>query len=172
MAEAAGNLEALIGEHYREVHGLLWALTRNQATADELAQEVFIVALKKGMAPGDGMRLWLRETARRLAMNELRRKRPKALDTEDLAVLPGMAVSDEAGKTESFDDELSALRACLSELPEPDRKLLSERYNGGASIAELAQKTGMSVEYVKLKLFRLRKTLGERIRRKVLSPES
>jgi DNA-directed RNA polymerase specialized sigma24 family protein len=90
MAEGSGNIEALVAEHYREVHGLLWVLTRNQHTADELAQEVFIVALKRGMAPGDGMRLWLRETARRLAMNELRRKRPAPLEPKDLAALPGM----------------------------------------------------------------------------------
>lgn len=167
MAEGSGNIEALVGEHYREVHGMLWALTRNQHTADELAQEVFIVALKKGMAPGEGMRLWLRETARRLAMNEMRRKRPAPVDAKDLAALPAFAVSGETGRPEPFEDELAALKECLAELPEDDRALLSERYQSGTSIADLAVKTGISVEYLKLKLFRLRKTLGERIKRKV-----
>ena len=91
MAEASENIDALVNAHYREVHGLLCAITRNHATADELAQEVFIVAMKRGVAPGDGMRLWLRETARRLAMNELRRKRPKSLEPDDLNALPGMS---------------------------------------------------------------------------------
>jgi RNA polymerase sigma-70 factor (ECF subfamily) len=167
MAESSGNIEALVRDHYREVHGLLWALTRNQHTADELTQEVFIVALKRGMAPGEGMRLWLRETARRLAMNEMRRKRPAPLVPRDLAELPGLTVVAESGRVESFEDELTALRDCLADLPEADRELLSERYHSGTSIAELAEKTGTSVEYLKLKLFRLRKTLGERIKRKV-----
>ncbi len=175
MAETSGNIEALVGAHYREVHGLLWALTRNQATADELTQDVFIVAMKKdsvsgvsgmGMVPGDGMRLWLRETARRLAFNEMRRKRPAPLEPQDLNALPGMSVHAGAQDSEDFDDEVAALRQCMSELPEADRKLLSERYSG-ASIADLAKSSGLSVDYVKLKLFRLRKALGERIRKKV-----
>jgi len=167
MAEASENIEALVNAHYREVHGLLCALTRNQATADELAQEVFIVAMKRGIIPGDGMRLWLRETARRLAMNELRRKRPKALDSEDLNALPGMSVQNETCESDEFEDELTALRTCMKDLPEADRQLLAERYDAGASIADIAKRLGMSPEYVKLKLFRLRKVLGDRIRRKV-----
>lgn len=167
MAESSEQIEALVSAHYREVHGLLWALTRNQATADELAQEVFIVAMRRVAVPGDGMRLWLRETARRLAMNELRRKRPKPLEPEDLNALPAMSVQSEGSESESFDDELSALRACMTELPEADRTLLTERYHSGASIADMAKRSGLSPEYVKLKLFRLRKMLGERIKRKV-----
>lgn len=167
MAEASENIDALVNAHYREVHGLLCAITRNHSTADELAQEVFIVAMKRGVIPGDGMRLWLRETARRLAMNELRRKRPASLEPDDLNALPAMSVQAQAGESEEFEDELSALRSCMRELPEADRQLLSERYDAGASIADIAQRLGMSPEYVKLKLFRLRKVLAERIRRRV-----
>jgi RNA polymerase sigma factor (sigma-70 family) len=121
------------------------------------------------MAPGDGMRLWLRETARRLAMNELRRKRPKPLEPRDLIALPGMEDNSESlrGLVEPFDEELTVLRVCLAELPEEDRKLLTERYHSSTPIADLAEQMGLSADYLKLKLFRLRKTLGERIKRKV-----
>lgn len=167
MPEVPDNMDAMVEAHYREVHGLLCAITRNQATADELAQEVFIVAMKRGVIAGDGMRLWLRETARRIAMNELRRKRPTALEPEDLNALPAMTVRAQPGDTEEYEDELSALRSCMSELPAPDRQLLAERYEAGTPITDIAKRLGMSAEYVKLKLFRLRKVLGERIRRRV-----
>lgn len=167
MAESSESIDALVNLHYREVHGLLCALTRNQATADELTQEVFIVAMRRGVIAGDGMRLWLRETARRLALNELRRKRPAPLERDDLNALPGMSTATEIGESEEFEDELAALRTCMKELPEADQKLLAERYDNGASIAEIAERLKMSPEYVKLKLFRLRKALADRIRRKV-----
>ncbi|MEI6233556.1 MAG: sigma-70 family RNA polymerase sigma factor [Planctomycetota bacterium] len=169
MAEASENIDALVNAHYREVHGLLCAITRNHATADELAQEVFIVAMKRGVAPGDGMRLWLRETARRLAMNELRRKRPKSLEPDDLNALPGMSSQSSDSDSGEFDDELTALRSCMSELPEADRQLLADRYDAGTPIADIAARLGLSAEYVKLKLFRLRKTLGDRIRKRVVT---
>lgn len=170
MVESSGNVSALIGVHYQEIRGLLWAITHNEATADELAQETFIVALKKNAIhnlAGDGMRLWLRETARRLAMNELRRKRPLALEPETLGSVSAADTSTEDGPT--FSDELSALRECMADLSDKDRELLAARYEHGISVAEIAQKLKLSPDYVKLKLFRLRRALGERIKRKVAS---
>lgn len=172
MVESSGNVSALIGVHYQEIRGLLWAITHNEATADELAQETFIVALKRGAIQnmtGDGMRLWLRETARRLALNEMRRKRPLALEPEMLGAVSTDDSDGPAGEGEgsTYSDELSALRECMADLPEADRTLLAERYEHGTPVAEIAKKMKLSPDYVKLKLFRLRKALGERIKRKV-----
>lgn len=169
MPDPSGDLERLMEAHYAEVHGLLWALTRNRATADDLAQEVFIVALKRGMAPGEGMRFWLRETARRIALSDLRRKRPTALQPEDLQALPGMSsdLKEAEDGALGFSDELDVMRECLKELPESDRRLLNEKYQNGASIEALAEQFGLSADYVKLKLFRLRKLLSEKITRRI-----
>lgn len=171
----ADDTDAQIGEHYQEIKSLLWAITRNEATAEELAQETYIVALKRGMfenVPGEGVRLWLRETARRLAMNELRRKRPKSLEPEVLGgIASAVQVADASAGEESgsatFDDELTALRACMADLSGADRQLLAARYEHGTPIAEIAVQLKLSPDYIKLKLFRLRKVLGERIKRKV-----
>ena len=57
----------------------------------------------------------------------------------------------------------------MSELPEADRQLLADRYDAGTPIADIAARLGLSAEYVKLKLFRLRKTLGDRIRKRVVT---
>jgi RNA polymerase sigma-70 factor (ECF subfamily) len=124
MPNATSALEALIGAHSREVHGLLMAITRNQAIAEELTQEVFLVAFRKQMGPGPGMRLWLRDVARKLALNELRRKRPEPLD---LSRAEPSGASTEAAPRVSFEEELSALRRCLAELAEGDRRLLASR---------------------------------------------
>ena len=171
----ADDNDAQIGVHYQEIKSLLWAITRNEATAEELAQETYIVALKRGMfvnVQGEGVRLWLRETARRLALNELRRKRPKSLDPEVLGgIASALHATDANAGAEmgaaTFDDELMALRECMTDLSETDRQLLAARYEHGTPIAEIAVQLKLSPDYIKLKLFRLRKVLGERIKRKV-----
>jgi RNA polymerase sigma-70 factor (ECF subfamily) len=165
MADAAGDLEALVGAHGREVYSLLLAVTRNASTAEELTQEVFLVAFKRGMRPGEGMRLWLREVARRLAMNELRRKRPSAVGSElDLAPLRS---ADPHGAGRGFEEELEALRKCLGELGEEDREVLADRYERSEPLASIAARRRQSQGYVKQRLFRLRGRLADCVRRRL-----
>lgn len=163
MADASGGLEALVNAHSREVYSLLLAVTGNPATAEELTQDVFLVALRKGMRPGPGMRLWLREVARRLAMNELRRKRP---EPADLAAAEPAGSSGPAERA-SFEEELAALRRCLESLAGDDRQLLAARYERSEPIEALAAELAQSMGYIKQRLFRLRKRLADCVRRRL-----
>jgi len=167
MAHSGEDLEALVSAHGKEVYGMLLAITRNRATAEELTQEVFVVALKKNMRPGKGMRLWLREVARRLAMNELRRKRPAALGSDaELAALPAFGSPDPGGEP-GFEEELAALRRCLAEVGEDDRSVLNDRYERNEPLASIAARCGQTEGYMKQRLFRLRRRLGECVRRRL-----
>ena len=163
MADASENLEALVNAHSREVYSLLLAVTGNPATAEELTQDVFLVALRKGMRPGPGMRLWLREVARRLAMNELRRKRPESADFA--ADEPAGAAG--AAERASFDEELAALRRCLESLAGDDRQLIAARYERNESVESLAAALAQSMGYLKQRLFRLRKRLADCVRKRL-----
>ena len=164
MSHAAADLEALLSAHSREVHGLLVAITRNQALAEELTQEVFLLALKKQMRPGPGMRQWLRVVARKLAMNELRRKRPEPMDFQKLEFA---GTAPETAARASFEEELAALRKCLAELPETDRTLLASRYEHQERLEVVAGKLSQSVGYLKQRLFRLRKRLAGCVRHRL-----
>ncbi|HOX05513.1 MAG TPA: sigma-70 family RNA polymerase sigma factor [Planctomycetota bacterium] len=164
MTYASSDLEALISAHSREVQGLLMAITRNQAIAEELTQEVFLVALRKEMRPGPGVRHWLRDVARKLALNELRRKRPEPLDIS--AAEPAGAAA-EAGPRASFEEELAALRHCLAELGEPDRRLLASRYERQEPLEVAAADFSQSIGYLKQRLFRLRRRLAECVGRRL-----
>jgi RNA polymerase sigma-70 factor (ECF subfamily) len=167
MAEPGQELEALLSAHGKEVYGLLLAITRNPSTAEELTQEVFIVALKKGMTAGRGMRLWLREVARRMAMNELRRKRPHLIGGgADLAAIskPGVAPQESLAV---FNDELAALRRCLNDLKEDDRRILAERYERSEPLVSIAARCRQSEGYIKQRLFRLRKRLADCVRKRL-----
>jgi RNA polymerase sigma-70 factor (ECF subfamily) len=81
--------------------------------------------------------------------------------------LADRTAEEPAGPTPAFEDELAALKRCLAELKENDRSLLAEKYGNGAALEELARTERQSVGYLKQRLFRLRRRLGECVRRRV-----
>jgi RNA polymerase sigma-70 factor (ECF subfamily) len=160
-------LEELVRTHWREVRGMLVAVTGNAATAEDLAQDVFVLALRKGLKPGAGMGGWLRKAARFLALNERRRRRPFTLEPDELIRLADETPAEPAEPAPRFEDELAALKRCLAELKESDRSLLAAKYGNGAALAGLALAERQSVGYIKQRLFRLRRRLGDCVRRRV-----
>ena len=165
MTDTPAGLEEITAHHWRELNRMLVAITRDAATADDLTQEVFVVALRKGMVPGPQTRLWLREVARRLAVAELRRRRPLArADFE--AFLSSIEPPERTPPRAEFADELAALRACVEQLPPGLREFVSLRYEKEEPLKTLAAKARRTVGYMKQIMFRLRKRLAECIRRR------
>lgn len=161
-------IEDLVRAHWREVHSVLTAITRNPATAEDLAQEVFITACRKNLEPGPKIRWWLRNTARFLALNELRRRRPAPTDPEILQSLADRSAESEDGDPDpDFERRLAALRLCLSQLPEADRDLLAARYSRREPLSAVGQVVGQSVGYIKQRLSRLRRRLQVCIERRL-----
>lgn len=162
-------LEALIARHWGEVYGCLMALTRRPEVAEELAQDVFLLAWNRGVTPGPELSTWFRRVARNLALNELTRKRPALWSAAELAEVEARDARVVDGP--DFEAELTALRRCLSELPEGDRELLEARYARTDSLASLAERTGQTVGYLKQRLFRLRRKLAGAIRARLSGRE-
>jgi len=63
-------------------------------------------------------------------------------------------------RAEDAEARLEALRACLSQLPEEDRRLVQARYAAGASVKEMALAGERSADALSMHLFRLRKRLA------------
>jgi RNA polymerase sigma factor (sigma-70 family) len=169
MSETARDLEALVQAHWQEVYGMLLALTRKRSVAEDLAQEVFLLALKKRLQPGPQVAGWFKSAAWRLAMNELRRRQPLSRDfihLQDLGTKmepPGLQDS-----APSFTAELAALRHCLDELNQNDHSLLAGRYDLERTLPELSTALGQTVGYLKQRLFRLRARLASCIRKRLM----
>lgn len=151
-------LEGLIERHWSEVFGYLRVVCRNHQIAEDLTQEVFLLAWRKGMQPGPGMSRWFRCVARNLALNELTRKRPLVWDEETL--LKAECSKEEPATGGSFEEDLATLRMALSHLPAKDRSLLDARYAKEVPLAVISEKTGQSVGYLKQRLLRLRRKLA------------
>ena len=64
MSNVPDDLTQMVRAHWRKVYALLVVITRQPAMAEDLAQAMFLVAHRKRMRGGNGVRLWLREVAR------------------------------------------------------------------------------------------------------------
>ena len=168
MDDESNGWDSAFQLHWKEVYSVLLVITRQPAVAEELAQDVFLLAIKKNMRPGPEMTRWFKAVARRLAMNELRRKRPSVVDPSALQEVSGIEAGPGSPSEDSaFEAELPALRECIKLLPESDRGVLAARYEHDISLAEIAASNGQSAGYMKQRLFRLRKKLEECIQQRM-----
>ena len=164
---AGDDVDVLVRAHWREVHAQLTAIVGNAATAEDLAQEVFLLAFRKGLRPGIGARTWFRKTARFIALNERRRKRPLPMEPADIERLCDAHGARSGGAEPDFEAELAALKRCLADLNESDRRLLAGRYERRDPLERIASAEGQTVGYLKQRLFRLRLKLRACVKKRL-----
>jgi RNA polymerase sigma factor (sigma-70 family) len=99
-AAAVGNrdaFETLLRRHYDRIHGLAWQLTGSRADAEDIAQDVCCVLVKKiGTFRGDAkFATWLIGITFNACRDLKRRRRSLTGFTEKLSVLAGLAPADD-----------------------------------------------------------------------------
>ena len=146
------------GELYRlyasMVHGILLARVP-YAEVGDLVQDVFLVAYRKLGSLRDGARFgpWLAMIARNRAMDFHRRSRETEELREDFAGGPSAASAGEAAEA------LAVIRA----LPEAYRETLVLRLVEGMTGPEIAERTGLQPDSVRVNLHRGMKILREKL---------
>lgn len=151
----------LVDRHQTLVRGWLRVRLGDWASADDLAQEVFVTAFKRirTYASDAPFAAWLTGIARNHWRNHLRKHQAQAVGgTDDLAALidadPLLHQRDEGHLVD-------ALRACLEPLGGSARELLEQRYIAGRTVRELAASTGRGYSALTMQLHRLREVLAE-----------
>jgi len=154
---ADDGAEGLIRRHWASVRRYLRILGADPAASEDLAQDAFVVALRKGLEDrGSETAVWLRRTARFLFLDHSRKRRPISLEAAE-------AVWDEYG--EDYAERQRALRACLPLLTERSQTAVRLAYGERQSWAEIGAVLGMQASGVKTLLRRSRATLKECIER-------
>ncbi len=152
---------ALVDRHQTLVRGWLRVRLHDWASADDLAQEVFVTAFRRirTYANEAPFPAWLTGIARNHWRNHLRKHQAEAVGgAEELANLVG-ADPLLNGRDES--QLVDALRACLEPLGGPARELLEQRYIAGRTVRELAASSGRGYSALTMQLHRLRDVLAE-----------
>ena len=168
----AGNRAAyadLVKRHQRFVFTLAMRFAKGREDAEEIAQDCFIKAYRS-LASFQGQAkfsTWLYSIVYTTAMTFLRKKRvgTDSIDDENTIIQlenrpSGYDVNNVENKSRSF-----YLNQAIGQLLPDDAAIITMFYKGEQSLEEIAQALGMEANTVKVKLFRARQRLKEKLER-------
>ena len=141
-------MEQQLLAHAGWIRDLARGLVRDEAGAEDLAQDTLLVALRSAPRERASIRAWLAGIARRLAWNRLRtRESTQPLDPDEWE-RECTTSSESIERLELYELLARELRA----LREPLRATLIERYVHGKSAAEIAERSGVPLPTVRWRL--------------------
>jgi RNA polymerase sigma-70 factor (ECF subfamily) len=160
----------LVKRFERPVYSLILRMVQDSASAEDLAQEVFVKAFRRldSYDPQWKFSSWLFKIAHNATIDHLRRGTPDTvpLDAEEddrgslAAVLADETVEDPLAAAQRRDLGRSLERA-ISLLRPEYRQAVLMFYAHGASYQEICEVTGLPLGTVKTNLHRARKELAE-----------
>ncbi len=141
------------------------AITRDVAASEDIAQEAFINAwqhLERLHSP-DSFLPWLRQIARNLARDHLRRHRERPLDGPNAELVMAMAADPGPQPMQRLlEDEHEATAAeLIAALPEDSRETLLLFYREGQSSQQVAALLGLTDAAVRKRLSRARQQVRD-----------
>ncbi len=153
--------QILIERYQSAALATAYGVLRDYHLAQDVTQEAFLVAFNNIKALKEGSRFggWLLAIVRREAIRKAKARVRRAAIESSLATNETNSVSE---KWNSLDTELMA---CLSQLPDHERAIVTLKYFEGLSIEEIVTVTGLSTGTVTKQLSRayarLRKLIKE-----------
>ena len=158
----------LVKRHQRFVFTLAMRFMKTREDAEEIAQDCFIKAYRslESFQGGSKFSTWLYSIVYTTAMTALRKKRvdTDSIDDENTYIqienTGGYDVNNVENKSRSF-----YLNQAIAQLLPDDATIITLFYKGEQSLEEIAQTMGMEANTVKVKLFRARQRLKEKLER-------
>ena len=168
----AGNQAAyadLIKRHQRFVFTLALRFTKSREDAEEVAQDCFVKAYLSlaGFGQQSKFSTWLYSIVYTTAMTHLRKKRPPtdSIDDDD----NHLQIADQYGSMDANLAEVKSrsyyLNMAIAQLLPDDAAIITLFYNGEQSLEEIGAALVMEANTVKVKLFRARQRLKEKLER-------
>lgn len=168
----AGNQSAytdLVKRHQRFVFTLALRFAKSREDAEEIAQDCFIKAYRSlaSFQRQSKFGTWLYSIVYTTSMTFLRKKRldTDSIDDEHTYIQvenqsSGYDVNNAENKSRSF-----YLNQAIEQLLPDDAAIITLFYKGEQSLEEIGQAMGMEANTVKVKLFRARQRLKEKLER-------
>ena len=159
----------LVKRHQRFVFTLAMRFAKTRQDAEEIAQDCFIKAYRSldSFQRQSKFTTWLYSIVYTTAMTALRKKRvdTDSIDDENTYIQienqsSGYDVNNAENKSRSF-----YLNQAIAQLLPDDAAIITLFYKGEQSLEEIGQALGIEANTVKVKLFRARQRLKERLER-------
>lgn len=151
--------------HQRRLYLLILSQVPWPSDAEEILQEANVVLWQKReqFEAGTNFFAWAAQVCRFEVLKSRRRHARSKLQFSDEFLA---AVADEVEqRADELEARRHALAACLKKLKTADRRLIQARYQPGVSGESLAESLGRPANSVYQSIGRIRKALGECIRR-------
>jgi RNA polymerase sigma factor (sigma-70 family) len=165
-AAARGDRDAfgrIVASCQNTVASVALAVVRDVPQSEDIAQEAFLSAWQKlpGLRNPDSFLPWLRQIARNLARDHLRRQSGRVLALDDVdAVIAQVADSAPCPAGQQIvDEEARAAAEAIDALPEESREVLLLFYREGQSSQQVAALLGLSDAAVRKRLSRARQAI-------------
>lgn len=151
---------ALYRAHGRAIRAWIGSQLRDPAVVDDLCQETFVAALRRGLPADAKPGAWLFGIARNKVRKHLRDSKP----TASLAVEPASSQGGPAAALGQA-EQRARVRDAVAALEPPLREVIQLRYTGGLTYEEIAERLDLPRSTVQGRLKRarvaLRQALGE-----------
>jgi RNA polymerase sigma factor (sigma-70 family) len=166
----AGNQSAyadLIKRHQRFVFTLAMRFAKSREDAEEVAQDCFIKAYRS-LASFQGQSkfsTWLYSIVYTTAMTFLRKKRIATDSIDDENTYIQVENRESGYDTDNVENKSRSyyLNQAIEQLLPDDATIITLFYKGEQSLEEIAQALGIEANTVKVKLFRARQRLKEKL---------
>lgn len=166
----AGNQSAyadLVKRHQRFVFTLAMRFAKGREDAEEIAQDCFIKAYRS-LASFQGQSkfsTWLYSIVYTTAMTFLRKKRVATDSIDDENTFIQVESRESSYDTNNIENKSRSfyLNQAIAQLLPDDATIITLFYKGEQSLEEIAQALGMETNTVKVKLFRARQRLKEKL---------
>ncbi len=162
--------DILVEKYQKSVHALVWQKIGDFHYAEEITQDTFLRAYQKLSTLRNPSQFlgWLFVIANRLCLNWLhKQKSAKQVQSLEDTPVEEVAKSDyaryvsEQRETEATEHRFEIVKKLLDKLPESERTTMILHYLGEMTLKEISRSLGVSVETVKVRLYRARERLRE-----------
>lgn len=166
----AGNQAAyadLVKRHQRFIFTLALRFSKNREDAEEIAQDCFVKAYRSlaSFQKQSKFSTWLYSIVYTTAMTFLRKKRldTDSIDDENTYIQLENQSSGSGNNLAETKSRSYYLNQAIAQLLPDDAAIISLFYMGEQSLEEIGQALGIEANTVKVKLFRARQRLKEKL---------
>lgn len=168
MAITQDQLVSTLLRCHDSVVGYIWLIVQDDHLAEDIYQEVSLIALRKREQIADERALpaWLRAAGRREALALLRRtsRHPRVFEPQ---VIDRLEQHWARHDHEDHAAKMEALRLCLEQLSSNAREMIRLRYGMKLKPAQIATRLNRRVQTIYVAITRAHKILGDCVRRRL-----
>jgi len=162
LAEDYSAQRELVKRYQGPIFAYVYRWMRNRADAEDLTQDVFIKMFRAlhTYSRKSSFRAWLYRIARNRVIDFIRRKKPHAVDIDDVVVEDDTPTPIEVHERTS---EQEMLNKVIESLPPLYREVLLLRHRDELSYEEIVESTGIALGTIKARLHRARAMLKKQL---------